>query len=347
MFRHSLPAALAVIILAVCAGAQTKLLRFPDVHGDRVVFSYGGDLWTTSTSGGNATRLTAHPGVETFAKFSTDGKWIAFTGQYDGDEQVYVIPSSGGEPKQLTFYPSKGPLAPRWGYDNQVLGWTKDGRVFFRSQRDSWALPIARLYTVSPQGGPTEVLPMPEAGSGDFSADGAKMVYSPRFRDFRPEKRYSGGQANKLFVYDLTSNDVKLISDSPRSSRDAMWIGGTIYYNSDKDGKFNLYAYDTGTAKTTQVTKNRDWDVRWPSSDNQNRIVYERDGELEIMEVGSKKTAKLTINVPDDGVNKRRRQASVGNMIGNYGLSPKGERALFVSPPHGLPRTARLRGSDT
>ena len=111
-----------IFIAAVSAGAQTKLLRFPDIHGDKVVFTYGGDLWTAPVTGGTATRLTAHPGVEVFGKFSPDGKWIAFTGQYDGDEQVYVIPSGGGEPKQLTFYPSRGPLAPRWGYDNQVYG---------------------------------------------------------------------------------------------------------------------------------------------------------------------------------------------------------------------------------
>jgi tricorn protease len=272
MLIRSLAALAVCLFAASLAAAQTKLLRFPDVHGDRVVFTYGGDIWTVSANGGTATRLTAHPGVETYAKFSPDGKWIAFTGQYDGDEQVYVIPADGGEPKQLTFYPSRGPLAPRWGYDNQVIGWTKDGKVYFRSQRDSWSLPIAKLYTVSPSGGPAEPLPMPEAGSGSFSPDGTKMAYSPRFRDFRPEKRYAGGQANKLYIYDLTTNDVKLISDNPRACRDAMWIGGTVYYNSDKDGKFNLYAYDTGSGKTTQVTRNRDWDIRWPSADEQGRI---------------------------------------------------------------------------
>ena len=322
-------------VVAVClfvgfgATAQTKLLRFPDVYGDRVVFTYGGDLWTTSTSGGTATRLTAHPGVETYAKFSPDGKWIAFTGQYDGDEQVYVIPSGGGEPRQLTFYPSRGPLAPRWGYDNQVQGWTKDGKIYFRSERDSWSLPIAKLYTVSPEGGPAEPLPMPEAGSGSFSPDGTKMAYSPRFRDFRPEKRYGGGQANKLYIYDLATANVKLVSDSPRACRDAMWIGNTVFYNSDKDGKFNLYAYDTGSGKTMQVTKNRDWDVRWPSSDDKDHIIYERDGELEILDVGSKKATKLTITVPDDGINKRRRMVNAAQYIQNYDLSPKGERALF------------------
>src|SRR5436305_6030269 len=144
---------LLTAIIALCFGAtlfsQTKLLRFPDIYGDRVVFTYGGDIWTASTSGGTATRLTSHPGVEVFAKFSPDGKWIAFTGQYDGDEQVYVMPSTGGVPRQLTFYPAKGPLAPRWGYDNQVYGWSRDGRsILFRSLLVSWTLPATPLYSV-------------------------------------------------------------------------------------------------------------------------------------------------------------------------------------------------------
>jgi tricorn protease len=129
----------AVLLCAVTAAySQTKLLRFPDISGERVVFTYGGDLWTAPAGGGSAIRLTSHPGIEVFGKFSPDGKWIAFTGQYDGDEQVYVVSSGGGVPRQLTFYPAKGPLAPRWGWDNQVLGWSRDGqRIFFRSQRDS------------------------------------------------------------------------------------------------------------------------------------------------------------------------------------------------------------------
>ncbi len=169
-------AAAAILLISVSASAQTKLLRFPDVHGDKVVFTYGGDLWTASSSGGTATRLTAHPGVEVFGKFSPDGKWIAFTGQYDGDEQVYVISASGGEPKQLTFYPARGPLTPRWGYDNQVYGWTNDGKsVVFKSLRDSWTLPVARLYTVPATGGPAIPLPMPEAGSGALLAAIARL----------------------------------------------------------------------------------------------------------------------------------------------------------------------------
>jgi tricorn protease len=317
-------------MVPVIASAQTKLLRFPDIYGDRVVFTYAGDLWTASTSGGNATRLTAHPGMEVFGRFSPDGKWIAFTGQYDGDEQVYVMPSTGGVPKQLSFYPAKGPLTPRWGWDNQVMGWSHDGKyVIFRSMRDGWSLPITRLYQVSVNGGPAEPLPMPEAGSGDYSPDGTKMVYSPRFRDFRSEKRYGGGMANTLYIFDLKTSDAKKISDGPRSWRDPMWIGNTVYFNTDRDGHFNLYSYDVASAKLSPVTTNKVWDVRWPSSDNDNRIIYELNGELQIYDIRAKNSTAISINVPDDGLYRRPHNENVAGNIESYQLSPKGERALF------------------
>jgi tricorn protease len=323
----------AILLLLLTAGvtsAQTKLLRFPDIHGDRVAFTYGGDIWTAPATGGAAVRLTAHPGVEVFAKFSPDGKWIAFTGQYDGDEQVYVMPSTGGVPKQLTFYPAKGPLTPRWGWDNQVYGWARDGkRIIFRSQRDSWALPIARLYSVSVDGGPAEPLPMPTAGSGDFSPDANRIVYSPQSRDFRSEKRYGGGQANKLYIFDLKTNDTKQITEGPRPTRDPIWIGDTVYFNSDRDGHFNLYAYNVTSGKTAQVTRSKPWDVRWPSSDHEDRIVYELNGELQVLNVKSGKSAAVSINVPDDGLARRPSRVSAANNIESYELSPKGERALF------------------
>src|SRR5436305_8422247 len=152
-------------LTAGAASGQTKLLRFPDIYKDKIVFTYAGDLWTASAAGGTATRLTAHPGLELFAKFSPDGRWIAFTGQYDGDEQVYVMPAAGGVPKQLTFYPARGPLPPRWGCDNQVYGWTPDGKsVVFRSLRDGWSHPDRRIYTVPVPGGLAAPLPMPKRG---------------------------------------------------------------------------------------------------------------------------------------------------------------------------------------
>ena len=307
MKRLSLIALLCALTTgAPTLSAQTKLLRFPDIHDNRIVFTYGGDLWMVAATGGTATRLTAHPGVEVFAKFSPDGKSIAFTGQYDGDEQVYVIPSGGGEPKQLTFYPARGPLAPRWGYDNQVYGWSNDGKyVIFRSLRDGWTLGLSRLYRVPIDGGPAEALPMPQSGAGSYSPGGNKIVYSPLARDFRTEKRYSGGQANELYIFDTETHEAKRITEGPRASRDPMWIGKDIYFTSDRDGHFNIYAYDTDSGKTAQITRSTVWDVRWPSSDRQKRIVYELDGELQVLDVANGKSTPIQVDVPDDGINRR------------------------------------------
>jgi tricorn protease len=323
-----------LLFLAVTAplSAQTKLIRFPDIHDNRIVFTHGGDLWLVNAAGGTATRLTAHPGVELFAKFSPDGKWIAFTGQYDGDEQVYVMPADGGEPKQLTFYPAQGPLPPRWGYDNQVYGWSNDGHyVIYRGMRDARAHALTRLYRVPIDGGPSEPLPMPVSGAGSYSPGGNQIVYSPQARDFRTEKRYSGGEANKLYIFDTETHAAKLISEGPRASRDPMWIGKEIYYDSDKDGHFNIYAYDTASGKTRQITQYTVWDVRWPSTDRQQRIVYELDGELQVLDVKTGKSTHVSVRVPDDGVNRRPSYVSAANLIENVEFSPKGERVLFAA----------------
>jgi tricorn protease len=334
LFKSCAATALLFLVLTALpkVQAQTRLLRFPAIQGDRLAFTYAGDIWTASTAGGTATRLTAHPGIEVFAHFSPDAKWIAFTGQYDGDEQVYVMPVGGGEPKQLTYYPARGPLTPRWGYDNQVYGWTPDGKsIVFRSHRESWTLGKTRLYTVPMAGGPAEALPMPESGAGEYSPDGTKLVYSPLYRDFRPEKRYSGGFANDLFIFDLKTNQGKRVIDSVRADRDPMWIGNSIYFNSDRDGTFNLYAYDVTTAKTTQITTSRVWDVRWPSSDKSGRIVYEMNGELQVLDVKTGKSGSVNIDVPDDKLWKRSSRVSAASQIEDAQLSPKGERALFTA----------------
>jgi len=322
----------AVLATAAPAQAQTKLLRFPAIHGTVVAFTYAGDIWTAPVAGGTATRITAHSGMEVFAHFSPDGKWIAFTGQYDGDEQVYVVPSGGGVPKQLTFYPARGPLTPRWGWENQVYGWTPDGkRIVFRSSRESWSSGITRLFTVAIGGGPAEPMPMPEAGAGDLSADGSQVVYSPMFRDFRPEKRYGGGTANDLFVFNTKTGDARRIVDDVRSDRDPMWMGGTIYFNSDRSGTFNLYAYDLASAKTTAITRNTTWDVRWPSSDHAGRIVYELNGELQLLDTKTGKSSAISITVPDDGLWKRPSRVSAAGNIESFGLSPKGERMVITA----------------
>ena len=323
---------LALAVGAMPAVAQTKLLRFPDIHGDKVAFTYGGDLWSAPASGGTAARLTAHPGLELFAKFSPDGKWIAFTGQYDGDEQVYVVPATGGVPRQLTFYPAAGPLPPRGGYDNQVMGWTPDGKsILFRASRDAdGVLSRTALYTVPVEGGPARKLPMPAAGAGTYSPDGRKLLYSPLFRDFRHWKRYQGGWAQDLFVYDFASGEQKVVAHSKRTERDPMWIGNSVYFASDRDGTLNLFKADPAVDAVKQLTFNKTWDVRWPSTDGESRIIYELNGELRVLDAKSGADKGISILVPSDGGASRPSRIAVERSIEGFALSPKGERALVV-----------------
>jgi len=322
----------AFVLVPAIAGAQTKLLRFPDVHGDKVAFCYAGDLWLAPANGGTAWRLTTAPGQELFPHFSPDGKTVAFTGQYDGDEQVYVVPVTGGPPTQLTFYPAVGPLPPRWGYDNQVYGWTVDGKgVLFRSMRDGWDLTDTRLYTVDMDGGLPKVLPMPVSGGGTFSPDGKQVAYSPLIRDFRTWKRYQGGWAQDLYIFDLETYEATQITDNDRTERDPMWIGGKVYFTADWDGTLNLYAYDVATRETQQLTNSKEFDIRWPAGSADGQIVYEEGGELRIYATSSGDVSKLEIYVPDDGVNMRPSRISAASNIENWGLSPKGKRAVFAA----------------
>src|SRR3990172_685933 len=320
-------------LLPAPASAQTKLLRFPDVAGDRITFRCAGGLPPVAASGGTATRLTTRPGLELFPKFSPDGTSIAFTGQYEGDEQVYVIPTKGGPPRQLTYYPARGPYAPRHGYDNQVMGWTPDGSaIVFRSLRDADGVRSeGRLFTVPAKGGMPKALPMPTSGGGDFSPDAKRLAYSPLFRDFRTWKRYEGGWAQDLYIFDLATSDVKAIATSKRTERDPMWIADAIYFASDRDGTLNLFSYDLKTEAVTKLTSSTTWDVRWPSSDNVSRIVYELNGELHLLDVKTKGDQALSVFVPNDGVAMRPSRHSAEKNIEDFELSPKGERALIVA----------------
>ncbi|PYU68448.1 MAG: hypothetical protein DMG49_15975, partial [Acidobacteria bacterium] len=316
----------------------TKLLRFADISKDKVVFAYAGDLWISSRDGGAARRLTSHVGDELYPKFSPDGKWIAFTGEYDGNPDIYVISAEGGEPKRLTFHPS----------NDIVLGWTPDGKnILFRSDRFS-APPgrYTKLFLVSPQGGPAKPLQVPRASLTSFSPDGSKIAYLETSQEFRTWKRYRGGWSLPIAIFDLKKNSYQELPKTAGMDLFPMWHGNTIYFISDRDGVMNLFSYDLGSKQTKQLTDYKEYDIKWPSL-GPDAIVYENGGALSEYNLASGKARNLPIVVHAEDVEARPEFKNLEQSIGSYSLSPSAARALveargniFTIPAeHGSVRT--------
>jgi tricorn protease len=312
---------------------EGRLMRFPDIHNDKIVFMYGADLWLASNSGGVARRITSHPGRELFPKFSPDGKWIAFTGQYDGNFNVYVMPAEGGQPKQLTFYQgSAQQLSDRMGIHNEVVTWSPDSkRIVFLSRRDATNGWIKRPYSVSVDGGLPESLPMDQGGLTSFSPDGNKIAYNIIFRNFRQWKRYTGGLAQQISIYDLKNNAME---DGPPHTEWTdtfpMWHGNSIYFSSDRgpEHHLNLYSYDLSSKQVEQLTHFTEFDVMWPSL-GPDAIIFENAGYLYTFDFQSKEPKKLTIYVPGDRGQSMKHWASVSKNITDFDISPEGKRAVF------------------
>ncbi len=311
---------------------EGRLMRFPDIYKDKIVFMYGGDLWLASSSGGVAQRITSHPGRELFPKFSPDGKWIAFTGQYDGNFNVYVMPAEGGQPKQLTFYQGGAPLSDRMGIQNEVVTWFPDSkRILFLSRRDAYNGWTKRPDSVSIDGGLPEPLPMDQGGLTSFSADGARIAYNRIFRNFRQWKRYTGGLAQDITIYNLKNNAVEeVVPHTEHTDTFPMWHGNAIYFTSDRgsEQRLNLYSYDLTTKQVEQLTHFTEFDVMWPSL-GQDAIVFENGGYLYIFDLQAKQAKKLSIYLPGERGQTMKRWENVSKLIRDFDLSPEGKRAVF------------------
>ncbi|MCK4461258.1 MAG: PD40 domain-containing protein, partial [candidate division Zixibacteria bacterium] len=271
------------------AADEVRLLRFPDVSSDRVAFVYAGDIYVTARSGGQTIKLTDHEGLELVPKFSPDGQRVAFTGQYDGDMSVYVMPVDGGEPKRLTYHPGIQRTSDRFGPENLVMGWHPDGdRVLFRSRKETNDWWDGRVYLVSVQGGLPKALPMDPAGFTSLSPDAGKVAYCPIFRDFRTWKRYEGGMAQDLWTFDLATFENERITDWVGTDNMPMWYGDKIYFNSDRTGTLNLFCYDLNTKESRQVTQFTEFDVRWPSL-GKDGIAFENGGWVHVLDLPSEK----------------------------------------------------------
>jgi tricorn protease len=314
--------------------AEARLLRFPTIHGKHLAFCYAGDLYTVASTGGVARRLTSHEGFEMFPRFSPDGKHIAFTGQYDGNTEIYLIPAEGGVPKRLTYTATLGrdDVSDRMGPNNICMGWTPDGKyVIFRSRMNSFNDFIGQLFKVPMTGGLPEELPLPRGGLCSFSPDGTKLAYNRIFREFRTWKRYRGGMADDVWVYDFNTKKTVNITDSPAQDIFPMWHEDRIYFLSDrgKDGRMNLYTVAaSGLGATRALTHFKDFDIKFPSLGD-TAIVFENGGWIWRFDLATQKATHLHIRILEDRAGARGKLYAASKDIANFEISNDGSRALF------------------
>ncbi len=324
-----------LLLLPALAAAQTqgetRLLHYPDIHGETVAFVYANDIWLADVKGGPARRLTSDTGQELFPKFSPDGRWVAFTGQYTGARQVYVISVDGGMPRQLTFHADIGELPLRGGVDNQVIDWTPDGKqVLFLAHRVPWSDRIARPYLVPAAGGMETPLPLKESSVGVLSPDGARFAFSPVMNEWREWKRYYGGRASDIWIYDLEGNSAEQITEDPAIDQQPVWIGDTIYFASNRDRVINLFAYSLATRATRKTTSHDVFDVLWPSGDG-SRIVYENGGWIYLFDPATGSSGRVSIRVEGDLPHTLPYFKNVTEDVDAMAVSPTGKRAALTA----------------
>jgi tricorn protease len=322
---------LVLLTLNLQSQEEARLLRFPAIHGDQVVFSYGGDLYSATWPGSTARKLTSHDGFEIFPKFSPDGKTIAFTAQYDGNTEVFTIPSSGGVPERLTHTAtlSRDDIGDRMGPNNIVMGWTPDGKeVVYRSRKQTFNDFKGQLFKVSASGGLSEELPFSVAGFNSYSPDGKKLAYNRVFREFRTWKYYQGGMADDVWIFDFTTGKSENITNNPAQDIFPMWAENKIYFLSDRDRTMNLFCYDIPTREISKVTNFKEFDIKFPSLGNE-RIIFENGGFLYTFNLADGKLDKLKIFIQNDFLNDRKVLKDAAKSIRSIGLSPNGERLII------------------
>jgi tricorn protease len=327
---RKIPVALAIaLILGLCAAAglravdtaDTKMLSKPAVSAERIAFVYANDLWTADLEGRDVRRLTSAPGGESDPVFSPDGRTIAFTGQYDGNVDVFVVPAAGGVPRRLTWHPGA----------DVVLGFTPDGAsVLFASARASSVRAYSRLFTVPVAGGETAMLEIPYASDAEISPDGKRIAYCPFPEAFTQWKNYRGGRFSRIWIFDVKSREiVKLPQPAGRSNDvDPMWAGGKLLFRSDRDGEFNLFAFDPATRRVERLTDFKDFPVLAASA-GAGRVVFEQAGALHLYDLARATSKRLAVGVAADLPELRERFAKGTQWVFADGVSPSGARAVF------------------
>lgn len=321
MLKPKVALFLCLLTPSICLGEQEQplLLQMPAVSKDKIAFVYAGDLWIAGRDGGQAVRLTTHAGTESNPRFSPDGSMIAFTGEYDGNVDVYTIPVEGGIPQRLTYHPMS----------DEVLGFTPDGqRVLFRSMRDSFTY-FRRFYTIPISGGTAEEVPLPMGTSACYSPDGRRLAYVPCENFQKAWKRYRGGLTQAIWIADLPTLSIESIEHEKWNDFNPMWLDTTIYFLSDRNGPVTLFAYDINSKQVRQVLANNDLDFKSASAAS-DAIVYEQFGSLHLYDLGTGTSQELSITIASDlpEVRPHFRQVKTDRLTA-AGLSPSGARAVF------------------
>ena len=330
---------MTVTLLALLAGSalaaspeEARLLRFPATNSTEVAFSYAGDLWIVPIQGGEARRLTSHVGYEMFARYSPDGKTIAFTAEYDGNREVYSMPAHGGEPLRLTYTATnpRDDLGDRMGPNNMVMAWQPDGKgIVFRNRvEDGFA---GELWTISPEGGMPARLPLPEGGWCSYSPDGSKLAYNRVMREFRTWKYYRGGMADDIWIWDPAAQKVTNITQNDAQDIFPMWVEDEIFFASDRDMVMNLFVYNTRTGSTAKVTHFKEFDVKFPSTDGKT-IVFENGGWLYKLDPATRECHKIPVTLASDAVYARteRRTLESGDITA-FSAPADGSRIVITA----------------
>jgi len=318
------PAIAGLLLLsASSASAQidARMLRQPTVSQTQIAFVYGGDIWMMPKTGGVAQRLTSARGEESFPRFSPDGSQLAFTGNYDGNEDIYVVASAGGSPTRLTYHP--GP--------DRVVAWYPDGKsILFASPRASETGRFNKLFKVAREGGLPTVLPMPYGEFASISPDGKTVAYLPAAVDARTWKRYRGGWAPDIWLFDLEKLTARNVTNDNANDAQPMWNGSTLFFLSDRgdNERGNLWALDTKTNVFRQVTQFDDYDVKYPSA-GPSDIVFQAGSRMYLYDIAAAKMREVPVQVFTDRSSLKSRPENVGTVINEAGISPTGKRAFF------------------
>ena len=330
MKNYFLTLMLFLFSLQLINAEEARILRYPNSSDTHISFVHGGDIYTVPIAGGIARRITSSDGIEMYPRFSRDGSKIAFTAEYDGNREIYRVPSIGGQPERLTYSMDiEQGLPERMGPDKIIMQWTKDDEVLYRGRSQSFNVLVGDLFLVDTVGRLPEKLPLPRGGYASLSPDENKIAYNRIFREYRTWKRYRGGQADDIWIYDFQTKELKNITDNPAQDIIPMWVGNKIYYMSDRDDIMNLFSYDVLSGQTKKVTDFTEFDVKFPSIGTKH-IAFQNGGYVYLLDPATDEYNKINIEIANDFPNARNTIVNVKDKITSYGIAPDGKRALFT-----------------